>query len=64
MQTIPRRDGNLLLALTVLLMLTTWPFFGRSVSLARRRTLDRSLAALVEHTPSDDRPTDGTGPRS
>ena len=33
---LPRRDANLLLALTVILLVSTWPFFGgfTSISLA------------------------------
>jgi hypothetical protein len=35
-QALPRRDASLLLALTAILLVSTWPFFGRftAISLA------------------------------
>ena len=41
--TTPSRDGNALLALTVVLILTTWSFFGRLSSLAAAAGIGTSL---------------------
>ena len=34
MHALPRRDANLLLALTAILLISTWPFFGGFTSLS------------------------------